>query len=196
MGGPIYGGKFDMALYSFVNGDDPDTTDQFGCANMPPNGYNKSRICDSRIDALLAAGRRTYDATARKTIYARLQALLYAQLPMVFLYQRRELDVFPGFAARAGRFSQQRFFGTSDGGASRARAERLGQPRHRRLATAPAPLDRFQHYARLNAAHPRDVVKRLEKELRVFGQVGCDDLRAKPPTPPSECNRPQLAAVF
>jgi peptide/nickel transport system substrate-binding protein len=95
MGGPVYGGKFDIALYSFVNGDDPDTTDQFGCANIPPNGYNKSRICDPRIDVLLAAGRRTYDRSARKAIYARLEALLYAQLPLVFIYQRRELDVFP-----------------------------------------------------------------------------------------------------
>ena len=95
MGGPVYGGKFDVALYSFVNGDDPDTTDQFACANVPPNGYNKSRICDPRIDALLAAGRETYDAAKRKEIYARLQARLYQQLPILLLYQRRELDVFP-----------------------------------------------------------------------------------------------------
>jgi len=32
-----------------------DTTDQFACANVPPKGYNKSRVCDRRIDALLAA---------------------------------------------------------------------------------------------------------------------------------------------
>jgi peptide/nickel transport system substrate-binding protein len=95
VGGPVYGGKFDMALYSFVNGDDPDTTDQFACANVPPNGYNKSRICDPQIDTLLATGRATYDVAVRKATYARLQALLYAQLPLVLLYQRRELDVFP-----------------------------------------------------------------------------------------------------
>jgi peptide/nickel transport system substrate-binding protein len=94
MGGPVYGGKFDMALYSFVNGDDPDTSDQFACANVPPHGYNKSRICDPRIDALLAAGRSTYDVAKRKAIYAKLQSLLTAQLPIVLLYQRRELDVF------------------------------------------------------------------------------------------------------
>ncbi|MGH7736342.1 MAG: peptide ABC transporter substrate-binding protein [Candidatus Tyrphobacter sp.] len=94
MGGPVYGGKFDMALYSFVNGDDPDTTDQFSCATVPPKGYNKSRICDSRIDALLAAGRSTYDRAARKAIYIRLQRLLYEDLPIVAIYQRRELDVF------------------------------------------------------------------------------------------------------
>jgi peptide/nickel transport system substrate-binding protein len=93
-GGPVYGGKFDMALYPFVNGDDPDTTDQFACANVPPNGYNKSRICDPRIDALLKAGRSTFDAGKRKAIYARLQRLLYEQLPIVLIYQRREVDAF------------------------------------------------------------------------------------------------------
>lgn len=94
MGGPVYAGKFDMALYSFVNGDDPDTTDQFACANAPPHGYNKSRICDPRIDALLRAGRSTYDPGKRKAVYARLQALLYEELPVVPIYQRRELDAF------------------------------------------------------------------------------------------------------
>ena len=95
LGGPVYGGKFDMALYSFVNGDDPDTTDQFACANEPPRGYNKSRICDPRIDALLAQGRSTYDVAQRKVVYRRLQALLYEQLPIVPIYQRREIDAFP-----------------------------------------------------------------------------------------------------
>ncbi|HZY98506.1 MAG TPA: ABC transporter substrate-binding protein, partial [Candidatus Baltobacteraceae bacterium] len=94
LGGPIYGGKFDMALYSFVNGDDPDTTDQFACAAVPPNGYNKSRICDRRLDALLYAGAATYVTGTRKQIYARLQSMLYARLPIVLLYQRRELDAF------------------------------------------------------------------------------------------------------
>jgi peptide/nickel transport system substrate-binding protein len=94
LGGPVYAGKFDLAQYSFVNGDDPDTTDQFACANVPPQGYNKSRICDPRIDALLREGRATYDQASRKAAYAKLQALLYRELPLVLLYQRRELDVF------------------------------------------------------------------------------------------------------
>ncbi len=93
-GGPVYGGKFDMALYPFVNGDDPDTTDQFACANVPPHGYNKSRICDPRIDALLRAGRSTFDPGKRKAIYARLESLLYQELPIVLIYQRREIDAF------------------------------------------------------------------------------------------------------
>jgi len=93
-GGPVYGGKFQMALYSFVNGDDPDTTDQFFCANVPPRGYNKSRICDPRLDALLLRGQRTYDLAERKAIYSQLEALLYEDLPIMLLYQRPELDVF------------------------------------------------------------------------------------------------------
>jgi peptide/nickel transport system substrate-binding protein len=94
-GGPVYGGKFDLALYSFVNGDDPDTTDQFACANVPPNGYNKSRICDPAIDRLLKAGRSTFDMARRKAIYARLERRLYELLPVVLMYQNREIDVLP-----------------------------------------------------------------------------------------------------
>ena len=93
-GGPVYGGKFQIALYPFTNGDDPDTTDQFACKNVPPLGYNKSRICDPKLDRLLARGQRTYDVAQRKAIYARVEALLRDELPIVLLYQRPELDAF------------------------------------------------------------------------------------------------------
>jgi len=93
-GGPVYGGKFQMALYPFVNGDDPDTTDQFACANVPPRGYNKSRICDPHIDELLVHGQQTYDPAARKAIYGQLQVLLAREMPIALLYQRSELDTF------------------------------------------------------------------------------------------------------
>jgi peptide/nickel transport system substrate-binding protein len=93
-GGPVYGGKFQLALYPFVNGDDPDTTDQFACANVPPRGYNKSRICDPRLDALLARARSTYDPVRRRALYAQLQQLLSDELPIELIYQRREIDAF------------------------------------------------------------------------------------------------------
>jgi peptide/nickel transport system substrate-binding protein len=93
-GGPVYGGKFQMALYSFENGDDPDTTDQFACANVPPNGYNKSRICDPRIDDLLRQGLSTYDAASRKKTYSALQKLLFEQLPIALIYRRTQVNAF------------------------------------------------------------------------------------------------------
>lgn len=94
LGGPVYGGKFQMALYDFVPGDDPDVTDQFSCANVPPNGYNKSRLCDPRVDAVLLEGNSTFDVTARKRAYRRLQQLLVEDQPLVLLYQNRQLNAF------------------------------------------------------------------------------------------------------
>lgn len=91
-GGPIYGGKFQLAYYPFINGDDPDVTDQFFCANIPPHGYNKSRFCDPKLDTLLIAARQTYDRAARIKLYSRIQARLHDALPIVLLYQRREID--------------------------------------------------------------------------------------------------------
>jgi peptide/nickel transport system substrate-binding protein len=93
-GGPVYGGKFQLALYPFVNGDDPDTTDQFACANVPPRGYNKSRICDPQIDTLLAGARATYDPAERRALYAKLETVLARELPIELIYQRREVDAF------------------------------------------------------------------------------------------------------
>jgi len=92
--GPVYGGKFQMALYSFENGDDPDTTDQFACTNVPPHGYNKSRICDPQVDALLARGLSTYDSAARAATYRTLQALLYRELPIALIYRRTQINAF------------------------------------------------------------------------------------------------------
>ena len=92
--GPVYSGNFQMALYSFENGDDPDTTDQFACANVPPRGYNKSRICNAQIDALLARGLSTYDPAARAATYRALQAVLYRELPIALIYRRTQLNAF------------------------------------------------------------------------------------------------------
>lgn len=92
--GPVYGGKFQMALYSFENGDDPDTTDQFACANVPPHGYNKSRICDPQVDALLARGLSTYDPAERVGAYRELQSVLYRELPIVLIYRRTQINAF------------------------------------------------------------------------------------------------------
>ena len=92
--GPVYGGHFQMALYSFENGDDPDTTDQFACANVPPGGYNKSRICDPHIDALLAQGLSTYDPVKRAATYRALQTVLYRELPIALIYRRTQINAF------------------------------------------------------------------------------------------------------
>ncbi|HEY9084602.1 MAG TPA: peptide ABC transporter substrate-binding protein, partial [Candidatus Tyrphobacter sp.] len=93
-GGPVYSGKFQMALYPFENGNDPDVIDQFACSHVPPNGYNKSRFCDRRVDALMLAALRTYDPAKRKAIYVQLERILAQQLPIELIYRTREIDAF------------------------------------------------------------------------------------------------------
>jgi peptide/nickel transport system substrate-binding protein len=43
---------------------------------------------------LLSAGRSTFDTAKRKQVYAKLEALLSAQLPIELIYQRNEIDAF------------------------------------------------------------------------------------------------------
>ena len=93
-GGPVYSGRFQMALYPFENGNDPDPTDQFACSRVPPHGYNKSRFCDPAADVLMARALRTYDPSARKALYVRLEQILYRQLPIEITFQTREIDAF------------------------------------------------------------------------------------------------------
>ncbi|HYK52548.1 MAG TPA: peptide ABC transporter substrate-binding protein [Candidatus Eremiobacteraceae bacterium] len=94
LGGPVYGGKFQMALYPFTDGDDPDTTDQFACKNVPPHGYNKSRFCDPRVDALLSQGQSTFDQARRREAYVQLEGILREAMPIMLLYQQRQLNAF------------------------------------------------------------------------------------------------------
>lgn len=61
---------------------------------MPPRGYNKSRICDPALDALLARGQAEYDIGKRTAIYRKVEALLAREMPIALLYQRPELDTF------------------------------------------------------------------------------------------------------
>ncbi len=94
-GGGIYQtGKFDLAIYTMTASLDPDASDRFTCAVVPPNGLNYSRYCSREMDAAQAAGLRTFDQAARKRAYARSQALLARDVPIVFLYWPDDIDGF------------------------------------------------------------------------------------------------------
>ena len=60
----------------------------------PPNGYNKSRLCDAQVDALLRQGLSTYDPSKRAATYRTLQALLYKELPIALIFRRAQLNTF------------------------------------------------------------------------------------------------------
>lgn len=94
LGGPVYGGKFQLVYWQFSNGDDPDVADQFGCAYVAPRGYNITRFCDPRLDRLMQLARTTYDVAQRKRAYVAVQKMLSEQLPMALLYRRRMIDAY------------------------------------------------------------------------------------------------------
>lgn len=95
LGGPVYGGKFNIAFYPFLPGLDPDVTDQFACNRIPPAGFNKPRYCNPQMDAAIARGIDTFDTAARKAAYRDAQQIFSRDLPMLLLYQSVNINVFP-----------------------------------------------------------------------------------------------------
>jgi peptide/nickel transport system substrate-binding protein len=108
-GGILNGGKFDIALYAWVSGADPDDSSQWMCDAIPPAGNNVSRYCSAEMDAAQRAALSTYDRGARAKAYARIEALLLRDAPGAFIYYQ---------ALRYGHVSGLQNFepnGTSEG---------------------------------------------------------------------------------
>ncbi len=93
--GPLYGGRFQVALFPFVNGFDPDVRDQFGCDRIPPHGFNKPRYCNPRLDTLMAEAVLPYDRASRAPLYHEIERILADDLPMAALYQAVSINTFP-----------------------------------------------------------------------------------------------------
>jgi peptide/nickel transport system substrate-binding protein len=92
LGGPLYGGKFQLALISggFA---DPDVSHIYGCRSMAPNGYNFSRYCNPALDAAGNAAAATFDIPARIAAYSNVQRILQRDLPSIVMWQNEEIDI-------------------------------------------------------------------------------------------------------
>ena len=84
-GGILTRGRYDLALYGWYAGMDPDDSGQFVCDQRPPNGYDHSFYCSAEMDAAQRDALSSYDRTARKRAYARVEALLLRDVPIHFL---------------------------------------------------------------------------------------------------------------
>jgi peptide/nickel transport system substrate-binding protein len=93
--GPLYGGHYDVALFPFIAGFDPDVRDQFACNRIPPHGFNKARYCNPALDALMRTAARMLDRSDRIVAYRAVQRVLAADLPIVTMYQAVSIDTFP-----------------------------------------------------------------------------------------------------
>jgi peptide/nickel transport system substrate-binding protein len=85
-GGILNGGKFDLAMYSWVSGSDPDNSSQWTCAMIPPAGNNISRYCSPAMEAAQRLALSTFDRSIRKRAYTQIQAQLLRDAPAAFMY--------------------------------------------------------------------------------------------------------------
>ncbi|MBV9270948.1 MAG: peptide ABC transporter substrate-binding protein, partial [Candidatus Eremiobacteraeota bacterium] len=84
--GVLSPGKYDLDVSGFTQPADPDNSDQFTCANLPPNGFNWTRYCTPEMDRLQSEAITTYDQEARKATYAKIETLLARDVPQVYIY--------------------------------------------------------------------------------------------------------------
>jgi len=84
-GGILTRGRYDLALYGWYAGMDPDDSGQFLCDQRPPNGYDHSFYCSPAMDAAQRDALRSSDQGARKRAYSRIEALLLRDVPIAFL---------------------------------------------------------------------------------------------------------------
>ncbi|HEY1975624.1 MAG TPA: peptide ABC transporter substrate-binding protein [Candidatus Baltobacteraceae bacterium] len=88
-GGILNSGKFDLALYPWISGADPDNSSQWTCAAIPPAGNNVSRYCSPEMDAAQRLALSTFDRATRAKAYATIESLLLRDAPAAFIYYRR-----------------------------------------------------------------------------------------------------------
>ncbi len=85
-GGILNGGKFDISMYAWIAGADPDDSSQWTCAAIPPGGNNVARYCSPEMDAAQRLALSTFDRSVRKRAYAQIQSLLLRDAPAAFIY--------------------------------------------------------------------------------------------------------------
>jgi len=88
-GGILNGGKFDLGLYAWVAGADPDDSSQWMCSAIPPAGNDVTRYCSPEMDDAQRLALSTFDRAVRKKAYARVQALLLRDVPAAFMFYPR-----------------------------------------------------------------------------------------------------------
>ncbi len=93
--GPLYGGHYDVAIFPFIAGFDPDVRDQFACHRLPPHGFNKSRYCNPSLDRLMNQAVRPYSRAERIPYYRAVQRTLARDLPMDAMFQAVSINTFP-----------------------------------------------------------------------------------------------------
>ncbi|MFN2450053.1 MAG: ABC transporter substrate-binding protein [Candidatus Baltobacteraceae bacterium] len=101
-GGILNNGNFDLALWPWYGGLDPDDSSELACANRSPHGWNVEQYCNPEMDALQNTALTKYDQASRQAAYRRIQVLMARDNPMLFFWWQRQQEgirsTFHGFA--------------------------------------------------------------------------------------------------
>jgi peptide/nickel transport system substrate-binding protein len=81
-GGLLFGGKLDVALFTYENGwPDPDDTNVLSPTKLPPNGQNASFYVNPEVARLEALGLSSFDPRVRRPAYAQIDRILIRDVP-------------------------------------------------------------------------------------------------------------------
>lgn len=92
-GGIVQSGKYDVAFYAWVEGDDPDDYSLYGCDEFPPTGQNSMFWCDPTFSNPDRAARSSYDQAQRKKYYAIAQYEIASQVPTIIQWFQRQIYI-------------------------------------------------------------------------------------------------------
>ena len=91
-GGVIKSGKFEMAMWAWDTGPDPDNLNTWHSDRIPPKGSNQTRYKNPEVDRLLEAATRTFRQAERKSAYQKVSRILSQDVPNVPLLYWTVLD--------------------------------------------------------------------------------------------------------
>src|SRR5215470_14865367 len=91
VGGIIQSGKYDISLFSWINGVDPDDSAFTMCDQWPPHGQNTFRYCDPKLDDAERVALTHYDRATRKAAYDKIQTLLTQDEPFIVVWFSRRV---------------------------------------------------------------------------------------------------------
>ena len=87
-------GNFQMYTLQWVGITEPDIFHSIFHSSMtPPNGRNRGRYSNAKIDELTDKGRLVIDVEERKKIYSEIQKILAEELPYVFMWYPHNIVV-------------------------------------------------------------------------------------------------------
>jgi peptide/nickel transport system substrate-binding protein len=87
-------GNFQMYTLQWVGITEPDIFHSIFHSSMtPPNGRNRGRYSNPKIDELTDKGRLVLDVEERKKIYSEIQKILAEELPYVFMWYPHNIVV-------------------------------------------------------------------------------------------------------